>query len=73
MGSENPDSAADGGQAPIEETERPIGAPHEPAGEEYHLWRCSNCGEMGQLQDQLPAACPECGASREDLYYWEED
>ncbi|MFC6719628.1 rubredoxin-like domain-containing protein [Natrialbaceae archaeon GCM10025810] len=42
-------------------------------GEAELMWRCLNCGEMGQLEDNLPEACPNCEASREELYYWTED
>ncbi|TYT63785.1 DUF7130 family rubredoxin-like protein [Natrialba swarupiae] len=58
-----------------EETEIPIGEPNEPAQQEYRMWRCGNCGEMGRLQQQdtLPAECPACASPKEDLYYWEED
>jgi len=42
-------------------------------GEAELMWRCWECGEMGQLEEELPAACPSCGAPREDLYYWTED
>lgn len=41
-------------------------------GEAELLWRCSACGEVGDVDD-VPAACPSCGAPREDLYYWTED
>ncbi|WP_101294429.1 DUF7130 family rubredoxin-like protein [Halegenticoccus soli] len=41
-------------------------------GEAYLVWRCLGCGETGDLE-AFPAACPNCGASREDLYYWTED
>ena len=46
--------------------------PHE-FGEAYLMWRCSNCGEMGELDDGIPDECPNCGSPREDLYYWTED
>ncbi len=39
----------------------------------YVMWRCWECGEMGQIEDELPASCPACDASREELYYWAED
>jgi hypothetical protein len=39
----------------------------------YVMWRCWECGEMGQIEDDLPAACPACDAPREELYYWAED
>ena len=53
---------------------------HARAGHEFGeaelMWRCTECGEMGDLQDYtegLPAECPNCGAPREDIYYWIED
>jgi len=49
---------------------------HERAGHEFGeaelVWRCSQCGALGNL-DELPDACPDCDAPREDLYYWTED
>lgn len=42
------------------------------AGEMDLMWRCQNCGEMGEIDD-MPDACPSCGAGREELYYWTED
>lgn len=49
---------------------------HERAGHEFGegelVWRCSNCGEMGDVAD-LPDECPNCTFSREYLYYWTED
>jgi len=42
-------------------------------GEAELMWRCLNCGEMGDLEDELPASCPNCDAARESLYYWTED
>jgi rubredoxin len=42
-------------------------------GEAELMWRCWECGEMGRLEDDLPDACPNCGAEKEDLYYWTED
>ncbi|MFB6075308.1 MAG: rubredoxin-like domain-containing protein [Haloarculaceae archaeon] len=41
-------------------------------GEAELMWRCFECGAMDDL-DELPEACPDCGASRENLYYWIED
>lgn len=50
---------------------------HARAGHEFGeaelMWRCSNCGEMGDLDDDLPDTCPNCGVPKEDLYYWTED
>lgn len=36
------------------------------------MWRCWDCGEMGQL-DGIPESCPACDAPKEDIYYWQED
>lgn len=49
---------------------------HERAGHEFGeaelMWRCTECGEMGEI-DNMPDECPNCGAEREQLYYWTED
>ncbi|RQH00782.1 DUF7130 family rubredoxin-like protein [Natrarchaeobius oligotrophus] len=42
-------------------------------GEAHLMWRCLECGEMGELDHEFPEACPDCGTGREDLYYWTED
>ncbi|MFC3959593.1 DUF7130 family rubredoxin-like protein [Halovivax cerinus] len=42
-------------------------------GEAELMWRCTNCGEMGELSDGLPGICPNCGTEKEDLMYWTED
>ncbi len=42
-------------------------------GEAELMWRCLNCGEMGEIDDGLPARCPNCGIEREALMYWTED
>lgn len=43
-------------------------------GKAYVMWRCFDCGYMGRLNgDSLPPECPDCGARREELYYWMED
>ncbi|SEO30459.1 hypothetical protein SAMN04487948_101641 [Halogranum amylolyticum] len=47
---------------------------HEPGqefGEGYIMWRCAECGEMGELEDGLPEECPNCGA--EAVQKWRED
>jgi len=36
------------------------------------MWRCWDCGEMGQIKN-IPDECPACGAPKEDIYYWQED
>ena len=42
-------------------------------GEAELMWRCMSCGEMGELDEGVPEACPNCDAPREDLKYWTED
>lgn len=42
-------------------------------GEAELMWRCLNCGEMGDIGQDLPEACPSCGAAKEEIYYWTED
>ena len=42
-------------------------------GEAELMWRCTNCGEMGELSDGLPGTCPNCGTAKENLMYWTED
>jgi len=42
-------------------------------GEAELMWRCWDCGAMGDLDDEMPSGCPECGAAKEELYYWTED
>ena len=50
---------------------------HERAGHEFGeaelMWRCMECGEMGEIGDGLPEQCPNCNTEREDLMYWTED
>ncbi|MES3517493.1 MAG: hypothetical protein PPP58_07500 [Natronomonas sp.] len=41
-------------------------------GEKTLMWRCWDCGEMGQISD-MPETCPSCGAGSEEIYYWQED
>jgi len=58
-----------------EETEVPIGDTPDALGQSYTMWRCSECGEIGDLTDKevLPEQCPDCNASKEALFYREED
>ncbi|ELY78920.1 hypothetical protein [Natrinema pallidum] len=42
-------------------------------GEAHLMWRCMECGEMGEIDDGLPDECPNCNTEREDLMYWTED
>ena len=50
---------------------------HERSGHEFGeaelMWRCLNCGEMGEIDDDLPDECPNCGVQKEEIYYWTED
>ncbi|WP_254532231.1 anaerobic ribonucleoside-triphosphate reductase [Natrinema gelatinilyticum] len=50
---------------------------HARAGHEFGeaelMWRCMECGEMGEIDDGLPDECPNCGRSKENLMYWTED
>jgi len=41
-------------------------------GEAELMWRCRDCGEMGDIEG-LPESCPNCGASREEIYYYVDD
>lgn len=45
--------------------------PHD-LGEAELMWRCDDCGEMGDIDD-LPDTCPNCGAPSEAIYWWTED
>ena len=42
-------------------------------GEAELMWRCTNCGEMGQIGTDIPDRCPNCGTEKENLMYWTED
>ena len=42
-------------------------------GEAELMWRCMECGEMGEIDDDLPEECPNCGSPKEELMYWTED
>ncbi|WP_435098127.1 DUF7130 family rubredoxin-like protein [Halorubrum sp. N11] len=47
--------------------------PGQEFGEGYLMWRCSECGEMGDLEGGMPESCPECGAPEEEIVAVEED
>jgi hypothetical protein len=47
--------------------------PGQEFGEGYLMWQCAECGEMGELEDSFPAACPNCDAPREALSEVRED
>ena len=40
-------------------------------GEGFLMWRCDDCGEMGELEEGLPETCPNCGS--EAVNKWKED
>ena len=42
-------------------------------GEAELMWRCTECGEMGDIEGDLPEECPNCGTEKENLMYWTED
>lgn len=42
-------------------------------GEAELMWRCIECGEMGDIGKDFPDTCPNCGVSKENLMYWTED
>ena len=46
--------------------------PNENHGEGYLLWRCIECGELGNIE-KIPDHCPSCGTGKEDLYAYLED
>jgi rubrerythrin len=37
------------------------------------MWRCEDCGEMGDLDDGIPEECPNCGAPKEHIHMAQED
>lgn len=47
--------------------------PGQAFGEGYLMWRCDECGEMGDIDDGTPDRCPACGAQREAIGYVRED
>ena len=42
-------------------------------GEAELMWRCTNCGEMGEIDEGFPDSCPNCGTEKENIMYWTED
>ena len=67
--------SAGGGGAPLGDSVDEIDPQeHDPGpdfGEGYIMWRCEECGEMGELEDGLPTECPNCGS--ESVYKFKED
>lgn len=56
-----------------DETEMPIGQPQDPEERPTHVWRCADCGEIGEFEETLPRRCPSCHAGREQLAYLAQD
>lgn len=42
-------------------------------GEADRVWRCSTCGEVDHIEDELPSTSPNCDAPREAVMDWTED
>jgi len=59
----------------VEEGIEALSAEHVVAGasgEATLVWRCSTCGAVGDIAE-MSDSCPDCGAAKEDIYYWQED
>ncbi|MFC4550527.1 MULTISPECIES: DUF7130 family rubredoxin-like protein [Halorussus] len=70
----SPDVESEQAAETNEESLRNSEQEHDPGqqfGEGYIMWRCDECGEMGELDDGLPEECPNCGD--ENVYKWRED
>lgn len=37
------------------------------------MWRCEDCGAMGDLEDGIPESCPDCDAPKEHTHNSQED
>lgn len=42
-------------------------------GEAELMYRCTNCGEMDEIDKGFPDSCPNCGTEKENIMYWTED
>ncbi len=47
--------------------------PGKEFGEGYLVWRCDECGEVGELEGGFPGECPGCGAPESALVRQQED
>lgn len=47
--------------------------PGKEFGEGYIMWRCTECGEMDEVDEGLPEVCPNCSAPKEAITVVEED
>lgn len=63
-------SSAESGPADGEVVEH---RPGQAFGEGHLMWRCGECGAMGELEEGIPETCPNCGAPEEGLQTVEED
>lgn len=63
------DASVEHGDGTVSEEENP----GQEFGEGYIMWRCTECGEMGELEDGLPEECPSCGAPKEAIAKQRED
>lgn len=71
---EPPETESEQARKTSEESLRTSEQQHQPGqefGEGFLMWRCENCGEMGELDEGLPEACPNCGS--ENVNKWKED
>ena len=69
-----PDAESEQAAKTNEESLRTSEQEHNPGqefGEGYIMWRCNECGEMGELDDGLPVECPNCGSDA--VIKWRED
>jgi hypothetical protein len=41
-------------------------------GEAQLMWQCYECGAMGDIE-AIPDMCPDCGASKESIFYYVDD
>lgn len=58
VGTVEPAGSGPGGQGEM---------PGQGVGEGYLMWRCAECGTMGELDDGMPTTCPNCAASGEQV------
>lgn len=64
------------GDSPSGDSSEGVGSEEVPGqtfGEGYLMWKCTECGEMGDLDDGMPEVCPNCGAPREAIAEARED
>lgn len=47
--------------------------PDQEFGKGFLMWRCDECGEMGDIDDGMPEECPACRAPLEAIEKVRED